>query len=89
MIEVEKISEEQFLVKVKEESGESRHTVHLEDEYYQKLTNGKIPKEELVKKSFEFLLERESKESILTQFNLRIIGNYFPEYEGKIRRINV
>jgi len=89
MIEVKKISEQQFLVKVKEESSESRHTVYLDDEYYQKLTNGKTPREELVKKSFEFLLERESKESILSEFNLRIIGNYFPEYEGKIRRINV
>ncbi len=85
MIEVEKVSTQEFLVKVKEENSESRHTVYLDNKYYQKLTSRKMPKNELIKKSFEFLLERESKESILSEFNLRIIKNYFPEYEEKIK----
>jgi hypothetical protein len=40
---------------------------------------------DLVRRSFEFLLERESKESILPAFDLSLIGRYFPEYEGVIK----
>jgi hypothetical protein len=85
MIEVKKRNEQEFLVIVEEENSKSEHTVYLDDEYYHKLTYEKISGEELIKKSFEFLLERESKESILSEFNLRIIKNYFPEYEEKIK----
>ena len=41
--------------------------------------------ERLVRSTFEFLLERESKESILRSFALPVIGRYFPEYEDEIR----
>jgi hypothetical protein len=40
----------------------------------------------LVRRSFEFLLAREPKESILRSFGLSVIGRYFPEYEREIRR---
>jgi hypothetical protein len=39
-----------------------------------------------VRRSFEFLLERESKESILSRFDLSLISRYFPEYEQEIKR---
>jgi len=39
-----------------------------------------------VRRSFEFLLEREPKESILTRFDLSLISRYFPEYEREIKR---
>ena len=58
--------------------------VEVEKDYWRALTSGKIEPEELVKKSFEFLLAREPKEFILRSFNLRVISNYFPEYEGEI-----
>ena len=81
MIKVEKKSQQEFTVKVEEKE----YNVGLDDEYWQDLTGGKIAKEELIKKSFEFLLEREPKESILSRFNLRIINQYFPEFEEGIR----
>jgi len=81
MIKVEKKNQQEFIVKVEEKE----YNVGLDDEYWQDLTRGKITKEELVKKSFEFLLEREPKESILSRFNLRIIKQYFPEFEEEIR----
>jgi hypothetical protein len=40
----------------------------------------------LVKRSFEFLLTREPKESILSSFGLSVIARYFPEFEREIRR---
>jgi len=70
---------------IKEGDSRTEYLVTLDDEYYQNLTDEKISKEELIKRSFEFLLMRESKESILSIFNVRIIKNYFPEYEGKIK----
>jgi hypothetical protein len=39
-----------------------------------------------VRRSFEFLLEREPKESILARFDLSVISRYFPEYEDEIKR---
>jgi hypothetical protein len=40
----------------------------------------------LVKRSFEFLLARESNSSILREFDLSTIERYFPEYAREIRR---
>ena len=84
MISVKKKSEQEFLVTIEEKSSSSEHTVTVDDDYHQNLTAGKTTKEELIKRSFEFLLEREPKESILSKFNLRIIKKYFLEYEQKI-----
>jgi hypothetical protein len=42
--------------------------------------------EDLVCRSFEFLLAREPKESILRSFGLATIVRYFPEYEREILR---
>jgi hypothetical protein len=47
---------------------------------------GRCSPEECIRTSFEFLLEREAKESILTEFDLPIIGSYFPEYERELAR---
>ena len=41
---------------------------------------------DLVKRSFEFLLTRESNVSILPEFDLSTIERYFPEYPREIRR---
>jgi hypothetical protein len=41
---------------------------------------------DLVKRSFEFLLSRESNTTILREFDLSTIERYFPEYAREIRR---
>ena len=41
--------------------------------------------EELLRRSFEFLLARKPKESILRSFDLSAISRYFPEYERVAR----
>ena len=56
------------------------HTVTISDLIHTKLTGGKISKETLLEKSFEFLLQREPNTSILAQFKLEIISQYFPDY---------
>jgi len=85
LIFVKKKNDKQFMVRVEEEDTSKDYSVALDDYYYQKLTGGKITKEQLLKKSFEFLLEREPKESILSKFNLKVISSYFPEYEKVIK----
>jgi len=86
MIEVQKKDQEEFKVKVEEKGASKEYVVTLEDSFYQDLTQGKITKEELIEKSFRFLLQRESKESILSKFNLKVVKSYFPEFEEEIRR---
>ena len=85
-IGIEKIDNSKFRVRVVESGSETTHDVIVSPNDYTRLTNGKIEPEELVRRSFEFLLEREPKESILTRFDLSVIGRYFPEYEREIRR---
>lgn len=80
MIEVKKVNDTTFAVTVKEQQT-TTHTVTVEPSYYQKLTGGSSPVQQLVEKSFEFLLERESNTSILSEFDLKVINRYFPEYE--------
>lgn len=42
--------------------------------------------EDLVARSFAFLLEREAPSSILRSFDLSVIERYFPAYDQVIRR---
>lgn len=65
---------------------QTKHTVKLSKNYYEKLTSGSLSAEDLIRKSFDFLLARESKESILKTFDLQVISRYFPEYESEISR---
>jgi hypothetical protein len=41
--------------------------------------------EDLVARSFEFLLRREPASSILRRFDLAVIQRYFPEYDRELR----
>jgi hypothetical protein len=79
-IEVARKDAKTFVVTVNERTT-TTHTVTLEPVYYDKLTGGKVTPEKLIEKSFEFLLERESNTSILSSFDLPLIGHYFPAYE--------
>ena len=74
-----------FKVEIVEGETKTAHQVELNLDEYRKLTDGKISPEALIKSSFEFLLEREPKESILRSFNLSIISRYFPEYKSEIK----
>jgi hypothetical protein len=64
----------------------TNHEVIMNKEYYLAQTGGRIIPEEFVKKSFEFLLEREDKNSILQRFDIQQINDYFPEYEKEIKK---
>ena len=85
MIQVEAQGSDTFRVTVSEGGGETVHNVTVRPEVHQRLTGGAATPEELLEASFEFLLQREPKESILRSFEIELIGRYFPEYEGEMR----
>lgn len=74
-----------FRVDVREGVSSTSHTVTVRPEAVERLGwPGTL--EELLRRSFEFLLAREPKESILRSFDLMEIARYFPEYEEQARR---
>lgn len=85
-IEVQKLKDESFEVNVMEGATKSTHRVTLKAPDYDRLSSGGISAEELIRKSFEFLLEHEAKESILGRFNLMEIARYFPSFESDIKQ---
>jgi hypothetical protein len=85
-IHVEPSGPGRFQVTVAEGASQTVHTVSLSRGYYEKLTQKQVQEEVLIERSFQFLLEHEPKESILREFDLPLIGRYFPDYESEIRR---
>jgi hypothetical protein len=75
-----------FTVQVQESTGATEHRVRMSQADYKKLTGNAVSPEECVRKSFELLLERESKESILREFDIMKIAYYFPEYPKELER---
>jgi len=87
-ITIEKESENDdgwvFWITLREGDSEADYEVTLTKDYYDMLTQQKELPESLVRRSFEFLLAREPKESILKKFDLALIQKYFLEYENTI-----
>jgi hypothetical protein len=66
------------------DGSEAHHLVRVSRADLARLAPGVSDPVDLVEASFVFLLERETKESILREFDLTIIATYFPDYEGEI-----
>lgn len=75
-----------FLVDLTEENQQDlEFRVELDEDYYNDLTNLSITPEELIKRSFQFLLKRETKHAILKDFNLRQVEKFFPDFESLVK----
>ena len=76
-----------FVVTVRVSDGaETVHEVIVQRADHARLARPNERVEDLVTRAFEFLLEREPKESILRHFDLMVIARYFPEFEETIQR---
>lgn len=82
-IHIEPTGGEVYQVTVSEGGSTSRHKVTVPQADLERLGGG-ASAERLLEASFEFLLEREPKESILPSFEISVIGKYFPEYSREI-----
>lgn len=63
----------------------TEHTVTVPAEYANAIAPG-LDEEELLRRSFQFLLQREPNTSILRSFELPVIERYFPEYRTVIKQ---
>lgn len=75
-----------FNAEIVENKSSSRHRVCMSKDFYGDLQTTKEPWE-VITRSFEFLLEREPKESILAEFDVSIISHYFPEYLDNLKSL--
>lgn len=71
-------------VRVRAAGKSTQHRVGVMDEDLARY--GATDAADLVRRSFEFLLEREPAASILREFRITEIEKYFPEYAAAIRR---
>jgi hypothetical protein len=78
VIEVEAAGEHRWRVHLPEEGRSYR--VQLDPDTHARLTGGALTPEALLEHSFRFLLEREPASAILSEFELTVIGRYFPEW---------
>lgn len=85
-IDIKPLGTHSFEVKVQGMSA-TTHIVSVRPDYAEKLAGDTIAMESLIRKSFEFLLARESNTSILRSFDLSVIARYFPEYEFEIGKM--
>jgi bifunctional DNA-binding transcriptional regulator/antitoxin component of YhaV-PrlF toxin-antitoxin module len=75
-----------FDVEVREGAITTSHTVTVPPRLPETLGWAAGRESELVRQSFEFLLEREPATSILRRFSLDVIGDYFPDYTRVMTR---
>ncbi|HEV3097513.1 MAG TPA: hypothetical protein VG104_10235 [Candidatus Dormibacteraeota bacterium] len=68
-------------VEVSDARSTTRHLVRVSRRDLKEWGRGRSV-EQLVRDSFDFLLQREPKESILREFDLSVIKRYFPEFAG-------
>jgi len=73
-----------FEVQIKDTDGESHHEVTLARNTYERLSGERFAPETCVEAAFRFLLDRESKDSILARFDVERIAHYFPEFEREL-----
>ena len=89
MIKVERTSDGdplEFEVIVSVGSGETRHHVTLARDTGERLAMGTHTPEHCIKAAFQFLVDREPKESILGHFDIAVISGYFHEFESELPR---
>lgn len=69
-------------MEIEENGSKTSHRVTLSEDFAKRFN---FSPEEVVKRSFEFLLAREPKESILSSFSIPdTINRFFPNFESKI-----
>jgi len=73
-------------VTVGDDPGATHHEVEVAAADLERLHPGASDPEALVRAAFEFLLAREPRESILSRFELPIIGRYFHGWEEDVAR---
>jgi hypothetical protein len=73
-----------FEVRVAGQGSETAHEVTVARAELERLSKQGETGTQFIRRCFEFLLEREPKESILSSFDISVIKTYFPDFEREI-----
>ena len=84
-ISIKKLTDDVFQVTVAD-SMTTTHEVTVTDQSLTDLTENKMTKTQLLKFSFNFLLDREPNTSILSSFDINVISKYLSDYRVEGRR---
>ena len=84
-ISIKKRTDDVFVVTVAD-GMTTTHTVTVTDQSLDDLTDNNVTKTQLLKFSFNFLLDREPNTSILSSFHINVISRYFSDYKDEVRR---
>ena len=82
---IKKLTDDVFQVTVAD-SMTTTHEVTVTDQSLTDLTENKMTKTQLLKFSFNFLLDREPNTSILSSFDINVISKYFSDYKVEVKR---
>lgn len=82
-IDITHVEDTAYRVSVTEGGSASMYRVTVQPTDLESFGRG-ASAEDLVAASFRFLLDRETKESIMSSFDLGVIARYFPEYPDRI-----
>ena len=74
-----------FHVSIRDDDSSTEHDVTLSASDFDRLGTKYGTQEDFVRACFEYLLDREPKESILPRFDVSVISRYFPEFESTIQ----
>ena len=78
------VSPDNFKVIVSQKST-TEHYVTASKDFLSQFSKYNLSPEDIVKYSFEFLLDREPNTSILKKFDITLISNYFPDFTKTIK----
>ena len=84
-ISIKRLSDDVFEVTVAETTT-TTHIVTVTDQSLKDLTINNVTKTQLLKFSFNFLLDKEPNTSILLSFDINVISRYFSDYKDEVRR---
>jgi hypothetical protein len=71
-------------VEIGDDPGATHHEVAFSKAEMDRLAPEGTKPEELARAAFRFLLDQEPREAILRDFELQVIGRYFPGWEGAV-----
>ena len=71
-------------VEVTDDNQSTLHSVSLTRDTYGRLAGEEEMPEDLLYRVFQFLLARESRDSIMRSFDVEDVNHYFPEFETEI-----
>ncbi|MDD5040221.1 MAG: hypothetical protein PHY34_03660 [Patescibacteria group bacterium] len=76
----------QYTVRISDGNNSTEHIVAVPLMTCRRITGNDTEADKLLRKSIEFLLERENQNSILSEFEIEDISTYFPEWERTMFR---